>query len=475
MRNTKWECNFYSFFDHTGIERHLEKMAAKGWLIEKLGYLWRYRRIEPQDVRFAVVYYPEASEFDPDKPSEGELTFWDFCAQAGWVKAVSRAQMNIFYHKDANAVPIETDAALQVKTLHRSMKKEPLIASFLLLAVAVWMLFDACKSFVTNFAAAISRTTVLIGLLDWALLLALCALELGGYYLWRRRAKRAAERGVFLPTRSYPAIQVLALALVLGGVGIILCSSDSGGRRVYLILLAGYALLNVLIQGIKALLKRRGGSAGVNKGVTIAVTMMLAFVFTYVLLDKVSDGELNRVPENAVPYEVVWSGGETSRYYAYEDSLPLYVQDLTKTDYDQYSCELTKYSSLLAAQTYGKQEMRMGDGEIDAPELSYCITDVKAAPLFNACLQGELDYFKNFTVTFRRTYHPFRNIEFRAVDAAPWGAERAWRAFNTEDGEWGVSWVLTRGTRIVRVSGSALDGTLTDAQKATVGERLLGN
>ena len=42
-------------------------------------------------------------------------------------------------------------------------------------------------------------------------------------------------------------------------------------------------------------------------------------------------------------------------------------------------------------------------------------------------------------------------------------------------GNGGVSWVLTRGTRIVRVSGSALDGTLTDAQKATVGERLLGN
>lgn len=112
MLKTKYEYNFYSFYDHTGMEQHFEKMAAQGWLIEKLGYFWRYRRIEPQALRFSVVYYSEASEFDPTKPSEGELTFYDFCAQAGWNKAASRAQMNVFYNEDANAVPIETDAAL---------------------------------------------------------------------------------------------------------------------------------------------------------------------------------------------------------------------------------------------------------------------------------------------------------------------------------------------------------------------------
>ncbi len=83
MLKTKYEYNFYSFYDHTGMEQHFEKMAAQGWLIEKLGYFWRYRRIGPQALRFSVVYYSEASEFDPTKPSEGELTFYDFCAQAG--------------------------------------------------------------------------------------------------------------------------------------------------------------------------------------------------------------------------------------------------------------------------------------------------------------------------------------------------------------------------------------------------------
>ena len=224
MLKTKYEYNFYSFYDHTGMEQHFEKMAAQGWLIEKLGYFWRYRRIGPQALRFSVVYYSEASEFDPTKPSEGELTFYDFCAQAGWNKAASRAQMNVFYNEDANAVPIETDAALQVETLHQSMKKEQLIAWFLMLALALWIFFDMRKGFIRDFAAALSCLSALSAILDSVLLFLLCALELGGYYLWRRRAKREAELGRFLPTRSHPVLQMLALLALVMGCAVVLYS-----------------------------------------------------------------------------------------------------------------------------------------------------------------------------------------------------------------------------------------------------------
>ena len=264
MLKTKYEYNFYSFYDHTGMEQHFEKMAAQGWLIEKLGYFWCYRRIEPQALRFSVVYYSEASEFDPTKPSEGELTFYDFCAQAGWNKAASRAQMNVFYNEDANAVPIETDAALQVETLHQSIKKEQLIAWFLMLALALSIFFDMRKSFIRDFAAALSRLSALSAILDSVLLFLLCALELGGYYLWRRRAKREAELGRFLPTRSHPVLQMLALLVLVMGCAVVLYS-DKEGRGTYLAIFAGIVLLDALIWGIKGLLKRRGGSAELNR------------------------------------------------------------------------------------------------------------------------------------------------------------------------------------------------------------------
>ena len=85
MRTTKrCFCNF-SFYDQEAIQEKLESMAAKGWMISKLSNLmWTYQRMEPKQLRFAVTYFPNASEFDPG-PTEGELTKMDFCAQDGFL------------------------------------------------------------------------------------------------------------------------------------------------------------------------------------------------------------------------------------------------------------------------------------------------------------------------------------------------------------------------------------------------------
>ena len=88
MRTDRWnkkrELNLYAFYDHTGLERHLEKMAANGWMLESVGtYALRYRRCEPKKLRFAVVYYPKTDSFCPDEPNHEHLTFWDYCAGAG--------------------------------------------------------------------------------------------------------------------------------------------------------------------------------------------------------------------------------------------------------------------------------------------------------------------------------------------------------------------------------------------------------
>lgn len=75
MRETKRRLELYSFYDRTGLERHLERMAEKGWLLEKIGqFFWTYRRIEPKHLTFSVCYFPAASAFDPG-PSEEQQTF----------------------------------------------------------------------------------------------------------------------------------------------------------------------------------------------------------------------------------------------------------------------------------------------------------------------------------------------------------------------------------------------------------------
>ena len=123
MSNVKRCFANFSPFDQSTIETKLEEMAARGWMIQKLGNLfWTYERIEPQKLHFAVTYFPDASEFDP-KPSEGQLTREEFCAQDGWQLAVRWGAMQIFYTSQENPVPIDTDVVTQVETICRTMKK----------------------------------------------------------------------------------------------------------------------------------------------------------------------------------------------------------------------------------------------------------------------------------------------------------------------------------------------------------------
>jgi len=58
----KYEFNWYNFLDKKGIENHLNKMAEKGWLLEKVGInFFRYTKTQKQNVRYAVTYFPKGA------------------------------------------------------------------------------------------------------------------------------------------------------------------------------------------------------------------------------------------------------------------------------------------------------------------------------------------------------------------------------------------------------------------------------
>ena len=95
----RYEAPLYSFYDHTGITTHLEEMAQRGWLLDKMGgMLWRYRRIEPQRLRFSLVYFPEVTGFEPAKP-EGHSRMEELCAGTGWQLAATAGKFQIYYNK----------------------------------------------------------------------------------------------------------------------------------------------------------------------------------------------------------------------------------------------------------------------------------------------------------------------------------------------------------------------------------------
>lgn len=463
MRTARYELNLYSLYDHTGMERHFEKMAAKGWMIEKLGDLWRYRRCEPKQLRFSVAYYPDGSEYDPLTPSEEEQTFWDYCASAGWTKVAYRAQMHVFCNEEESAVPIETESAVQVETLHRAMKREFLLGRWILLLLSLFQIVMQAAQMRDDLTDTLASMSRLSFFADYILLAFLCAFDLFDYHIWRRRAKQAAEElGRFTPTRSHPVMQGAILAAVLVMAAAVLLGTAEIWR-VYLFAFAGISVLIAATYGFKELLRRKGVNAGTAKMATVGAVIVLTVIYMAVMMRGVLSGWLASVPKNAEAYEYSYQHGNGEVYtgYAHHDELLFYVEELTETEYDRYSCRRTTTSSPLLSKIHYEQEMRRGDWDIDAPEVYCTVYDVNFPPLFDLCLNDLLTEYAD------REFHAFL---YRAVDAAPWGADTAYQLYDSEDDADFNTWVLTYGTRIALLSVNEF--TLDAADMALIGARL---
>ena len=173
MRNTKHQLFPFSLYDLTGMEAHLEKMAQKGWLLDKISALgWRYRRIEPQKLHFTVSYCHRASAYDPE-PTEEVQTFHDFCAHTGWHLAAEFGSMQVFYNDQEDPTPIDTAPSLEIQMVGREVKRM-LPAQILLLLLGLWMGGSWCYSLVYKPIDLLASPTNLftgacwLGILVWS-------------------------------------------------------------------------------------------------------------------------------------------------------------------------------------------------------------------------------------------------------------------------------------------------------------------
>lgn len=431
MRETKRQMSLYSFYDHTGIEKHLARMAERGWLLCGLGqFLWHYRRIEPRRITFSVCYFPKATIYDP-YPSERQEEFYDLCAHAGWTLAGSSGQMQVFYHQGENPTPIDTDPALEVEAIHQSAKKTVLPANFLLLGVAVlnlglflWRLWD-------NPVLTLASGGSLLALVAYTLILVNCTVELCSYFRWRGRARRAAERGEFLPTRSNVWLQRLLLAILLpAGAWCLAGMFQDGLGGLAAVSMLGVIGIIAAVLGVRKLLKGAGVSAKANLRGTLAVCVVLSILFAA-----------------AIPWLVV--RGLNSRPDPGAEELPLSVTDLVEMDPDHYSRWQFRTSSPLLALLQVSDYPRIYGEKTHS--LRYDVTVVKAPALYGLC----------------RDHYLGGDSRYAPTDPAPWGAQEAYRY--VLDGQTLEYYVLCYPHRVVEIT---LDWTPTAEQMAVIGEKL---
>lgn len=466
MREKKRRMETFSFYDRSGLERHLARMAEQGWLLEKIGqFCWTYRRVEPRTLTFSVCYFPKASQFDPG-PSEEQETFYDFCQYTGWILAAASAQLQVFYNEREDPVPIETDPITELDAIHRTMKRSFLPSQLLLLGVGLINEGMAVHRLLKDPIDMLSSTIALLAMMCWVLMFLLIGVEVIGYLLWHRKAVLAAERGEFLESKSHRSLQNACLAVVTLGLAYYFVSTFVSGNQqmivIMVVMLCFYGPgLFLLVNGIKGLLKRQKVSASVNRVVTFVGSVVLGVV----LITFVTGGIMGASARG-------WLGGDQETYeydgrtYTLDRApLPLALDDLLDGNFDYYTRRRQDEQTFLLGQCTVNQ-WPIGPVEL-FPEriyLDYEIILVKAPFLYDLCREAKLHERDGWS-----SYRDEGRYCYESADPAPWGAEEAYRWIRGDVPS--NQFLLFYPERIVEISLD-WDGEPAPEQMALVGERL---
>jgi len=466
MRKTKRVLAQFTFFDRTGIQAFLEKQAQKGWLLEKISsYGWKFRRIEPHKIHFAVTYFPEASVFDPE-PTENQKSFWELCEHTGWKLASHNAQMQIFYNERENPVPIETDPQTELETIEKSAKKSYLISYYLLTACAVLQIALGVWQYFTDPVEYLSRNSSLFSALCWSMLMAMCLMEIFGYLQWRKKARKAIEEtGAFTETKGYRNIQLAFMWVILAIFAVFIVSIGGKMAIIVVISAAAVSLVASLVWGFSNLLKKFKVSANANRIATIAAIIVMSFGVTGFLLfavihSIVSTGWFDK--EASYTYE--YKGME---WAVYDDELPLRIEDIIQTDYDGYSTSWYGDESLIMSKHDAYQRPRMD--ELEQPDLQYTLVKVKVPFLYNLAHKQMLkDFPRNFGVTYEEWEMFERAVE---IPASEWGAEHAYQLYLGDEPQ--NEYMLCYSDSII-ILRPDFDMEITTQAKANIGAKVGG-
>ena len=180
----KLRFELYEFHDYAGMVNHLEKMARKGWMLERMyPFVWIYRKIAPAQLRFAISYG------DPLSEKNSNLN--------GWQYICSYNHMQIFYNTQKDPIPFHKNTSLEVSVIHLFFLRREL---FPMSGILIYQTFFHLRSFSwgqlwTDLLAFLSTLLLITVILSWFL-------RVMSYFRWYRKARIAAEQGEFIPLKS---------------------------------------------------------------------------------------------------------------------------------------------------------------------------------------------------------------------------------------------------------------------------------
>lgn len=375
--NKKRQLIWYQINDSEAIARHMEKMAAKGWHLEKAdNWGWRFQRGEPQTVRYAVTYFPDASIFDA-LPTGGQDAYFGHCSAAGWEYVSAYGPIQYFRSALPDPAPIETNEGEKLRAVHRSMKKTLVLSNALLIlseSLSLWTRWASFRLFPMRSLSSSSDISLMLLLVT---MLLYCAGSLTDYFVWYIRSKRSVARGGACAKVHTKAHRVAGLIL-LAAVGVELFAlvlewANPAMRPILLYSFGGVALLLAGTQGMLWLLKKRGCSREAARWGFIAACVVLAVLFAFGMVPFARHTVQSGVGQKTPAYTYTDSRGWT--WDIHRDQLPLTLEDLgfPVTEADHCSYELEEKRSPLAAYTKLSQWAMSRESSLTGLNCQVCV------------------------------------------------------------------------------------------------------
>ena len=284
----KREIYIDSLLEFKEIEKRLEQRALEGWRLKKTGLFWIYEAAEPQKVHYSIVFFPKTNNLEPE-PSDSLVMMREYCERTGWKLAAEQGQMQIFYNVGTNPVPIETEAWVQVKNIHETMKKGTVPAHSILLINAVVQLGMQAIQFVTDPLDWLGMGFNFYMIWCWLLLGVYSAVEIVHYYTWYKKAKRMAEEEELLylpkPINAFRTI-FLTSAMIALFLSILALMDFTSGKYGLFVLVWTLVIIGVPF-GVSKLLKKCKMPAKWNRVIVILLAIVCTIGMTVVIFISV--------------------------------------------------------------------------------------------------------------------------------------------------------------------------------------------
>lgn len=406
-KETRKEFILIRYSDLTAICEHFEKMESEGWRLASLNMMAEYRRCEPKKVRYSAELL-ESGRILGNKIPEKSREYIDMCEQAGWSLVWIHGLLHIFRSEKYEAPEIVSDPEEKLQNI-----KKATFRGLIGQGVAVFLLFLQIPMMAYLFPspATIATMPLFVSMMTFCLfVLGFLLLHDIEFLCWYQKAKRAVGEGELIPFKDTRAVKrattrerIFVIAVLIVPVLFALPGAIRGEFEPFRVALISSGFSAVIFL-LLYLFEKPSHSSSKTTVIATVVALSLFLVF-------VGANAYIGIKERSEKPSIEIKTNTDGAFIPSRNRIPVLISDIFP-DIETGSNEVSGESTVLAG--LYEYESYASDPESEHYVLSYSI------------------YFSSFKGLLRSYVHApditreDDEITREEVEAAPWGAEKAY-------------------------------------------------